>query len=129
MRRMVLAVGLLCAGPVWAQDFPYRGQWETRHPDPAYVSVTLIDGERRVTVDSPNDAGRPAKYIGYVAEFTGVKLVLAVTDRSGVAKTHCDVRSLELLHCYVIRHGGARSENFLMVKVGPGPHRLTQPAR
>ncbi len=126
MKRLALAAGLLFAGPVWAGDFPYRGQWETRFPDASYMAIVLIDGERRVTVDSPKDQGRPAKYMGYIADATDKRLVIHLTDRAGVVKTYCDIRTLDLLHCYNIRAAGSRSDNFLMVKVGPGPHRLTQ---
>lgn len=126
MRWLALAAGLMIAGPVWAQEFAFRGQWETRWPDPNYVGIILIDGERRVTVDSPKDQGRPANYFGYVSEVKDTKLIFVVTDKSGVATTHCDIRSNDLLHCYVIRASGTRSPNFLMIKVGPGPHRLTR---
>lgn len=129
MRRLALALGLMIGGPVWAQEFPFRGQWEVRHPDPNYVAIVLIDGERRVTVDSPKDSNRPAKYMGYVAEAYDSALVIVLTDKTGVTRTYCGTRARSLLHCHVIRADGSRSDNFLMVKVGPGPHRLTQPGQ
>lgn len=126
MKRLAALLGLLIAGPVWAEGFALRGQWETRFPDATYVAIVLIDGERRVTVDSPKDQGRPAKYVGYVVEATATNLVIHLTDRAGVVKTYCDIRTSDMLHCYNIRAAGSRSDNFLMVKVGPGPHRLTR---
>jgi hypothetical protein len=123
---LTLALGLLIALPAWAEDFLFRGQWETQWPSGKYVGIVLIDGERRVTVDSPNDQGRPAKFFGYVSEMAGNKLAFIVTDRAGVAATHCDIRSNELLHCHNVRADGTRSVNFLMVKVGPGPEKLTR---
>jgi len=126
---MVLAVGLLCAGPAVAQDFPYRGQWEVRLANSNYVAIVLIDSERRVTWDSPNDQGTPAIYRGYVAEATADKMTIALTNKTNVTKTHCTIRSSELLHCHTIRADGSRSANALLVKTGPGPLHLSQPAR
>lgn len=125
MKRLALCVGLLIAGPVWAEEFPFKGQWEIRSVNPNYVAIVLIDGERRVTADAPSDQGRPAKFKGYVAEATGERLILHITDGRGVGKMHCDVRTREMLHCYNIRPNGDKSDNFLLVKTGPGPHRLT----
>lgn len=112
------------ASPALAQT-SLQGQWELRFPDPNYTGVVLIDREGRVTVDSPSDQGRPAKYFGYIAEASDASLVIHLTDRSGVVKTYCDIRSRDLLHCYAIRAAGSRSNNFLLVKVGPGPEHLT----
>jgi hypothetical protein len=108
-----------------AKGFAFQGQWETRFPSGNYVGIVLIDSERRATWDSPKDQGRPAKYLGYVAEAKNDRMVLHFTDRAGVGKTFCEIRSSEMLHCHNIRPDGSRSDNFLMVKVGPGPHRLT----
>ena len=125
MKKLALAL-LMLALPAQAQDFAFRGQWETRFPDTNYTAIVLIDSERRVTLDSPMDNGRPANYFGYVSEATEAKVVILLTDRTGVVKTYCAVRSADLLHCYSIRAQGSRSDNFLLVKVGPGPHRLTR---
>lgn len=129
MRWIALAVGLLYAGPAQAEEFAYRGQWEVRLPNSSYVAIVLIDGERRVTWDSPNDQGTPAIYRGYVAEATAEKMTIALTNKTNVTKTHCVIRSSELLHCHTIRADGSRSANALLIKTGPGPHRLTPPAR
>lgn len=129
MKRLALALGLIFAPAAHAEEFALRGQWETRWPSGKYVGIVLIDAERRATWDSPSDQGRVAKFVGYAAESSDSKIVLHMTDRDVVTKVHCDVRSLELLHCYVIRASGMRSDNFLMVKVGTGPHRLTQPSQ
>lgn len=126
MKRLALAAGLLIASPVMAQEFPYRGQWETQFPSGTYVGIVLIDSERRVTWDSPKDQGRPAQFLGWVAEVGTDKLVIHLTDKVGVVKTYCNIRTLELLHCYNILANGQRSANFLMQKTGPGPHRLTR---
>lgn len=129
MKRLALAVGLLIASPVMAQEFPFRGQWEVRHPDATYLGIVLIDGERRVTWDSPNDGGKPAIARGFAIEPTGGSLMLVLTNGAVVAKTYCDVRSSNLLHCHTARQSGMRSDNYMLVKTGPGPHRLTQPSR
>lgn len=126
MWRSFALLGLVAATPALADEFPLRGQWEVRSNIPNYVGIVLIDSERRVTWDSPADQGKPAKYLGYVSEVTDDKIVLTLTDKVGVTKTHCDVRAAELLHCYAIRADNTRSANFLMVKVRPGPHRLTR---
>lgn len=125
-RTAMLFGALLIATPAHGQDFPYRGQWEVRHPDTNYVAVVLIDGERRATWDSPKDADKSAEYFGYVAEASGSKMTIILTNRTGVTKTYCDVRSSDLLHCYVIRASGNRSDNFLLVRVGAGPVKLTR---
>lgn len=129
MRRLVLALGLTIATPAAAGEFVLKGQWETRWPSGKYVGIVLIDSERRATWDSPSDQGRVAKFVGHVAEASESKIVLHMTDRDVVAKVHCDIRSTDLLHCYVIRASGMRSDNFLMVKTGAGPHRLNQPGQ
>lgn len=112
------------ASPVLAQDFPYRGQWEARLPDQSYVALILIDSEGRATWDSPNDGGRPAKFFGYM-ERQGADAIIVLTNKAAVNKTYCENRARELMHCYTVRASGSRSENFLLVKVGPGPEHLT----
>jgi len=124
MMRPALVAGLLVASPVLAQDFPYRGQWEIRDPS-NYVAIVLIDGERRATWDAPKDQGRAAIFRGHVADVTARQLVFHLTDGAIVTKTYCDIRARDLMHCYIIRANGSRSENFLLIKVGPGPEHLT----
>ncbi len=124
---LIVVFGLLVT-PADARDFALRGQWEPRFPDTTYVGIVLIDGERRVTWDSPKDQGQPAKYIGYVAEVTADRMMILLTNQVGVNKTYCDIRASDLLHCYILRAGGTRSDNFLMVRVGPGPATLIRHA-
>lgn len=87
---------------------------------PAYVGVFLIDSEGRVTADSPTDAGRPAKFRGYVdrREPMGVKIVL--TDGDKVAFVYCAHETTDRLHCYASREDG-KSNFILLARVGPGP--------
>lgn len=129
MKQLALALGLFFALPAMAEEFAFRGQWETRWPSGKYVGIVLIDSERRATWDSPQDQGRPAKYVGYVAKVTATDIEMHFTDKAGVGKSFCEIRSSEMLHCYNVRPDGSRSANFLLVKVGPGPHRLIQSAR
>lgn len=129
MKRLALAVGLLIAAPALAEEFPFRGQWEVRLPNSDYVAIMLVDEDRRVTWDAPKDQGKPAIYRGYVAERTGATMVIVLTNGAAVTRSYCEARSRDLLHCHTIRADGSRSNNYLMVKVGPGPHRLTQPGQ
>jgi hypothetical protein len=126
MRWLALAAGLMIAGPVWAQDFAYRGQWEIRLPEPGYIGVVLIDAEGRVTQDSPMDNGRPAQYRGYAQRKGGSEIVMHLTNGRTVSHFYCAASSSELMHCYAARPDNTRSREFLLVKVGPGPHRLTR---
>lgn len=132
MRWIALAVGLLYAGPAVAQwaaaDHPYRGQWGVTKPNsPRYQAVVLIDSAGRVTIDSPNEGGL---LIGYVNAIDGDNLHMIVTDRKKqVARSHCTALSRELMTCYTIRDDKSVSSGVTLVKVGPGPHRLTPPAR
>lgn len=129
MKRLALCAGLLIAGPVWAdnfQNFPYRGQWEVRSVDPNYVAIVLIDSERRATWDSPKDQGQPIKFVGHVFGFSDTHLSVHFTDRKVVSKMLCAILSSELLRCHILAANGSKSADFVLTKVGPGPHRLTR---
>ena len=57
-----------------------RGQWDvTLTGHPGYRGVVLIDAERRVTVDSPDDNGKPAQFRGYVRD-NGMRAEMITTN-------------------------------------------------
>lgn len=131
MRWIALAVGMLCAVPAaaqWSPEHPYRGQWGVTKPNsPRYQAILLIDSAGRVTIDSQNES---ATLIGYVSAVEGDVVRMIVTDRKKqVARSHCTALSRELMTCYTVRDDKSVSSGVTLVKVGPGPHRLTPPAR
>lgn len=119
--RMISALILcLCALPAAAQNL--QGQWDVTAPGfPSYQGIALIDAEGRVTIDSPVDNGRPAKFRGYIdrRETTGIKIVL--TDGNKVPFFFCATETTDRLHCYASRPDGSKSTAMLLTRVGPGP--------
>lgn len=130
MKRTLALMGLLIAVPASAAEFPLRGQWEVRAPaNPSYQGIVLIDAEGRSTWDSPHDGGRRAIMLGYVKPIDTSRMMIVLTDKELVTRTHCTIRSNELMDCYVARESGNTSPPFSLVKVGPGPARLIRPSQ
>lgn len=118
---------LVLAMPAMAQDFPLRGQWNVTMPsNPNYVGVVLMDGQRRVTADSPNDSGRPARYLGYVRAADDLAVEMVLTDRVSVTKASCLRESSDLMRCHTTFADGKRSPAYILTRVGPGPAKLTE---
>lgn len=125
MGKRLAIVLCLIALPLQAQPVSLRGQWEIRIPSqPAYTGAALVDAEGRVTWDAPNDHGRPAKFIGYVARITGPKVDLTFTDRVNVAHFRCSIQASDLLHCWRLLDDGTISVVATLTRVGPGPAKL-----
>lgn len=126
--RIILSVAaaLAFASPaIAAPDFALRGQWDiSLSTDPTYVGVVLIDSQSRVTVDSPKDYGRPAKFMGYVRAMTPSRLEMVLTDRNTVVTINCLMQSNDLLHCNTTLANGQRNPVFTLSRVGPGPTSL-----
>lgn len=113
------------AGVRSEEAFSLRGQWQPSASHlPAYVGVVLIDAEHRVTWDSPQDSGRPAKYKGYVAKIDGTRVDIALTDRAAVVHMNCKIQSSDLLHCVSLFRDGAVSPPYVLTRIGPGPKNL-----
>lgn len=121
MRNILAILLVLLPWPTIAGQL--QGQWEARLPNSTYKAIMLADSEGRLTMDSPNDGGRPAAFMGYVRRFDDVDLHAILTNRSLVSHLFCRVQSSDLLDCYVAR-ADAASVRFLLVRVGKGPHRL-----
>lgn len=129
MKRLLALLGLVMSVPVQAQDFALRGQWEVRAPAiPAYKAAILVDAEARMTFDSPNDYGRPARFFGYVERIDKRQVQIIATNRAEVSKALCIVETNELLHCYAVRDDKSVSVGFMLLKIGPGPVKLAQPS-
>ena len=128
MQKTILAVGLcLLACPAVAQDL--RGQWHITVPSqPGYTGTVLIDAQRRATWDSPADYGRPARFVGYVADADSMNVRILFTDRSAVVQARCAILSSDLMHCGLSFADGRKSPVFVLTRVGPGPHTLTKPS-
>ncbi|MGQ3300181.1 hypothetical protein [Reyranella sp.] len=130
MRRALLVlIGLLAPVPsAFAQAHPLQGTWVVRLPTgPKYVGIVLVDGEGRTTFDSPQDWGRPAKFVGYVARMNGLDTQFHLTDKAAVIHMNCVAESAELLSCQVAHKDvGGTSKPFALVRVGPGPRKLSE---
>lgn len=128
MRKTILAAALcLLAAPVGAQSL--QGQWQVTVPKlPDYLGSVLIDAAGRATVDAPSDAGRPARYRGYVTQRDIAKFQIISTDSSIVIRTHCVIQSSDLIFCYTTFADGTRGHGQILTRVGPGPHNLARSA-
>jgi len=133
MKRIsIAAVGLLLSTvPGNSQDHALRGHWEFRAPtaSPDYRAVLLVDAAGRATYDSPSDAGRPAKFFGYVERNDGANAQILLTNRTNVIRASCVVQSADLLQCQFFRDSGRTSDTFSLVRVGTGPLKLEGLAR
>lgn len=115
----------LAALPAEGADFALRGQWSITTPRiPDYQGVVLIDGQRRATWDSPQDHGRPARYLGYVRAADASRVEIMLTDRDSVRRVDCLIESSDLLHCHVVFANGRRSYMFALTRIGSGPASL-----
>jgi hypothetical protein len=112
-----------------AQDHPLRGHWEFRAPTaaPDYRGVMLVDAAGRATYDSPMDAGRPARFVGYVERSNGSYVQILLTNRANVIRANCMVQSNDLLECQFFRDSGKVSNPFSLVRTGAGPASLQGP--
>jgi hypothetical protein len=128
MRRFSIATValLLSAMPGNAQDHALRGHWEFRAPtaSPDYRAVLLVDAAGRATYDSPSDAGRPARFVGYVERNDGAIAQILLTNGTNVIRASCRVQSSDLLQCQFFRDSGRTSDTFSLVRVGAGPQTL-----
>jgi hypothetical protein len=131
MRRTSLALLGLLATTVAAnaQNHALRGHWEFRAPtaSPDYRGVMLVDAEGRATYDSPMDAGRPARFVGYVERSDGSYVQILLTNRASVIRANCRVQSNDLLECQFFRDSGKVSNIFSLVRTGAGPTSLQGP--
>ena len=128
MRRISIAtVGLLLSSmPGNSQDHALRGLWQFRAPtaSPDYRAVMLVDAAGRATYDSPSDAGRPAKFLGYVERNDSANAQILLTNGTNVIRASCMVQSADLLQCQFFRDSGRTSDTFSLVRVGAGPQTL-----
>jgi hypothetical protein len=126
--RAALAVLLLMltASGAAAQNHPLQGQWQVRST-PTYTAVMIVDSDGRTIYDAPRDAGRPAKFFGYVKSVDDIRAHIVETNRTNVTHTHCTILSSDLLDCQTTREDGGKSPRYLMVRTGPGPDRLQAP--
>lgn len=107
MRKLGMALACLWALPASAQQ-PLQGYWSVGVPAPgSYTGIVVIDADGRVTWDSPQDGGRPAKVRGYVAHASGGRVHIILTDGKVVTHVHCVDRADDRLACNVIRHDGS----------------------
>lgn len=121
MRKVLTAILCLLAVPASAAE-GLRGQWQVRSG--SYTGIVLVDADGRATWDAPEDFGRPAKFLGYIARNDGVTAEIVFTDRKTVARIYCSIQSSEVLHCRA-RRPDAMSEPFQLVRIGVGPMKLT----
>jgi hypothetical protein len=123
MRTILIALALCLAAEAAQAASPLQGQWQIDAPnEPNYVGVVLIDAAGRVIWDSPQDAGRPANFRGYVARAAPVAEIV-FTNSVDVVHTYCTVLSSDLLNCYNVRKKGP-SIPFMLTRIGPGPASL-----
>ena len=87
----------------------------------------LVDAAGRATYDSPMDAGRPARFVGYVERSDGSYVQILLTDRAKVIRANCRVQSNDLLECQFFRDSGNVSDIFSLVRTGAGPANLRGP--
>jgi len=87
----------------------------------------LVDAEGRATYDSPMDAGRPARFVGYVERSDGSYVQILLTNRANVIRVNCMVQSNDLLQCQFFRDSGKVSDIFSLVRTGAGPTSLQGP--
>lgn len=129
MRKTILAAGLcLLAFPAAAQGL--RGQWDATSPNVAnFTGTLLVDTERRVTYDSPQDGGRPAKYRGYIAQIDDMNVSAKLTNGDIVVQMNCAILSSDFLNCRATFPGGRKGDEFMLKRVGPGPRTLMQSSR
>ncbi len=122
MRKIILALCLFPL-PLCAQNL--QGQWQATIPSqPAFMGTFLIDAERRVTADAPNDGGKPARFRGYIPQADGGSLQFTLTDGGVVVRTYCAIQSSDFLQCQTVFPDGKRGDAFMLKRVGPGPRSL-----
>jgi hypothetical protein len=104
-----------------------RGQWDVASAAlPHYRGIILIDADRRVTLDSPDDNGRPARFYGFARVDSG-RAHITITDRDTVTHIHCTLQVADVMHCRSFLANGQVSHLFVLTRVGPGPQNLTRP--
>lgn len=124
MRRILIAALCLAALPAAAGDL--SGRWNvTSAARPDYEAVVLVDEQRRVTWDSPNDVGRPAKFLGYIRFNDVLRIEIVMTDRTKVVHIDCLAAASEILHCHTTFPDGKKSPLYALTRVGSAPSRLT----
>lgn len=129
-RTLLILLGLLAATvSANAQNHVLRGHWEFRAPtaSPDYRGVMLVDAAGRATYDSPMDAGRPARFVGYVERSDGSYVQILLTNRTNVIRANCRVQSNDLMECQFFRDSGNVSNIFSLVRTGAGPTNLQGP--
>lgn len=119
---LAMVLGLGTATAAAQGNIALHGQWDIAvASQPNYVGTLLVDAERRATWESPDDYGKPVRFVGFV-RLAGVSQVeIVLTNRARVVRVNCLVESKDLLHCHILFEDGKTSPMFAMSRVGPGP--------